>query len=92
MKQITINKVPYNIIKDDNNIINVDELSEMITEYFEPFDYIVGDIAYSHLRLKGFNKKDNPQFKPLNDYSKVDEYIKNKCAYGCKYFIIGKVK
>ena len=92
MKQIKINNIEYNVVKDENNIIDVDALNEMITDYFEPYDYIVGDIAYSHLRLKGFNKKDNPQFKPLNDYSKVDEYIKNKCAYGCKYFIIEKNK
>ena len=29
------------------------------TDYFEPFDYIVGDWAYSKLRLKGFYNKTN---------------------------------
>ena len=30
--------------------------------------------------------------KPINDYSKLDDYIKNSCAYGCKYFLLKKVK
>ena len=90
VKSIKINENDYNIVKDDDNIINVEELSEMITDYFDDFDYILGDVAYNHLRLKGFNKKDNPHFNKINDYNKIDEYISNKCAYGCKYFIIEK--
>ena len=92
MKSIKINDINYKVIKDDSGIINVEELNELITDYFTPYDYIVGDIAYSHLRLKGFNNKDNPGFNKINDYTKVDDYIKNKCAYGCKYFIIEKEK
>ena len=91
MKSVKINGVDYNIIKDDDKIINVEELSEMITDYFDEFDYILGDVAYSHLRLKGFNNKDNPRFNKINDYSKISDYINDKCAYGCKYFIIEKV-
>ena len=26
-----------------------------------------------------------------NDYSKIDDYIKNNCAYDCRYFIIKRV-
>ena len=92
MKEYIINDIKYKIIKDDDNIFDKSLMDEMYTDYFEPYDYILGDIAYSHLRLKGFNNKENPNYKPLNDYAKIDEYIKNKCAYGCKYFILEKVK
>ena len=43
------------------------------------------------VRLKGFNEKNNKYFKPINDYSKIDDYIKNNCAYDCRYFIIKRV-
>ena len=92
MKTITINNVEYNVIKDEDKIINVEELKELMTDYFDTYDYILGDIAYSHLRLKGFNNPSNPMFNKINDYNKVNDYIKNKCAYGCKYFIIEKIK
>lgn len=92
MKKIIINEISYEIIKDNDNIINIEQLNEMVTDYFINYDYIVGDIAYNRLRLKGFNDKENANFNKINDYSKVDFYIENKCAFGCKYFIIKKVK
>ena len=66
-------------------------LKDKITDYFDNFDYIFGDFAYDKVRLKGFNDKKNKNFKPINDYRKVDEYIKNCCAYECRYFIIKKI-
>ena len=64
---------------------------EKYTSFFEEYDYIVGDIAYSKLRLKGFTKKDNKINNKINDYGTLDNYLKNNCAYDCKYFILEKV-
>ena len=80
----------YNVIKDESSIFNEEEFVEKCTDYFKDFDYIVGDIAYSKLRLKGFNKKTNKNFNKINDYANLDKYIKENCAYGCKYFVIEK--
>lgn len=80
----------YKIIKDDSNAFNKEELENKITDYFIPFDYILGDYAGKNLRLKGFNKKGNKHFNKYNDYSKIDEYIKNYCNYNSKYFLLEK--
>ena len=37
-----------------------------------------------------YNKKDNKNFNSINDFSKVKTYIKDNCAYGCKFFILEK--
>ena len=50
--------------------------------------YIVGDIAYSKLRLKGFMKSTNKDVKSFNNYDNIKKYINENCAYGCKYFIL----
>ena len=89
---IDINEVKYKVIKDDDKTVNVSLLNEMMTDYFNSYDYIVGDWAYSKLRLKGFNKKNNKFYKEINDYNKLDSYIKNNCAYGCKYFVLEKLE
>ncbi len=81
----------YELIKNYNDAFNEEEFFNKCTEYFKDFDYIVGDIAYSKLRLKGFNNPQNKNFKPINDYSKIDKYIEENCAYGCKYFILKKL-
>lgn len=78
----------YKILENYNDAFNEEEFMDRCTDYFDGFDYIVGDIAYGKLRLKGFNKKDNKNFKEVNDYSKIKQYIKENCAYGCKYFIL----
>ena len=34
-------------------------IKERYTDYFEPYDYIIGDWSYGKLRLKGFYNHDN---------------------------------
>ncbi len=84
--------IEYELIKNYNDGFNEEEVLEKCTDYFKDFDYIVGDIAYGKLRLKGFNNPDNKNFKKINDYKKIDKYIEENCAYGCKYFILKKSK
>lgn len=90
--KITINDVTYEIVKNEKEAIDEEVLKEKITDYFDSFDYIVGDWAYGKIRLKGFNEKTNKNFKQLNDIKNVDEYINKYCAYGCKYFILKKIE
>lgn len=92
MKQITINNIEYEIVKEVNEAIDKDLLAEKITDYFDDFDYIVGDWAYGKLRLKGFYDSDNKKCKKINDISGLDNYIENSCAYGCKWFQIKRKK
>ena len=60
------------------------------TDYFYDYDYIVGDIAYSKLRLKGFYDESNKKTKKINNYKYLDEYLKKNCAVDCKYFVVKK--
>lgn len=91
MKKININEFEFEVIKDYNDAIDISELESKFTEYFYEYDYIVGDWAYSKLRLKGFYEDNNKLAKDINSISNVDNYIKNYCAYGCKYFILKKI-
>ena len=88
---IEIENNKYKLIKDYRSGFDKDMLLDKYTSYFENYDYIVGDIAYSKLRLKGFNKKGNKNLNKINDYRNLDKYIKEYCAYDCKYFILEKV-
>ena len=47
------------MIENYNEAFNEEEFLSKCTDYFDGFDFIVGDISYGKLRLKGFNKKDN---------------------------------
>jgi len=52
METIIINNKKYQVMKNYKDALNVEELKEKLTEYFDDFDYIVGDIAYSKLSFE----------------------------------------
>lgn len=89
--EIEIHNIKYNVQRNVRDALCVEELIDKFTDYFEDFDYILGDYSYGKLRLKGFNNTTNKSFKPYNDIDGLDEYIKKYCAYGCRYFVISKV-
>lgn len=92
MKEIKVNNVRYEVINNYNNAIDENLLEEKITDYFDDYDYIVGDWAYGKLRLKGFYDSNNSKCnKNINDIAMLDSYITNNCAYGCKWFSIKKL-
>lgn len=90
MERITLSKNSYEIIKDYKNGYNKDEFINKITEYFDDFDYIVGDWAYGKLRLKGFYENTNKNCKDYNDINTLETYIKENCAFDCAYFVAKK--
>ena len=91
-KKIEVNGKNYEVVEDNREALDLEVLQEKLTDYFDDYDYVVGDWAYGKLRLKGFNDKDNKNFKKINDSEKIDEYIENYCAYGCRYFVLKKIK
>ncbi len=91
MKTYQIENNTYELIKDYKNGFDYEAVKERYTEYFDSYDYILGDWAYGKLRLKGFCTKKNKNFKPINDIDKAEEYIKTNGAYECKYFILKKI-
>lgn len=90
MKTITVDNNNYELIKNYKNAFDEKEFEKRYTDYFEPYDYIVGDIAYGSLRLKGFYDIKNKKANNINNYKNVEEYIKTNCAVDCKYFILKK--
>jgi len=90
--KIEVNNIKYKIVKDKEKAYVEEDFIHRCTDYFNEFDFIVGDYAYGKLRLKGFNNKNNKNFKPINDYKNLEKYIKENCAFGCKYYILEKEK
>ena len=90
--EILIRNQKYKVIKDYGDTVTSCNFDEIVTEYYNDFDYIVGDWAYGKVRLKGFYNKNNNAVKNYNNIEKVDDYIINNCAYGCKHFILEKIK
>ena len=92
MKKIMIENNEYELIENYKEGFDLEETLKKATDYFEPYDYIMGDWSYGKLRLKGFCEKGNKIFTSLNDFSTKNEYLKNTCSFDCRYFVLKKVK
>ena len=90
--KIVLNENAYELIDNYKDAFNKEEITNLYTDYFKDYDYILGDYAYSKLRLKGFCNKDNKMLNSINDYENINKYIKEQCAYDCKYFVLKKIE
>ena len=88
---IEVNNNKYKIIKDYKEAFNEEEFISKCTDYFNDYDYIVGDIAYGKLRSKGFFDEKSKKVKEINNFKNLDIYLKKYCANDCKYFIVKKI-
>ena len=69
------NGFKYSIVDNYKDAIDEELLSSKITDYYNTFDYIVGDWAYNKLRLKGFYEDSNPKALSYNKISTLDNYF-----------------
>jgi len=92
MKKLNLNNIEYEIVEDYKDGFDKEVVLEKLTDYFEPYDYIVGDWSYGKVRLKGFCDKNNSIYKPYNDFKNYKTYLKDQCAYDCRYFVLKKIK
>lgn len=91
MQKYIINDITYKLVEDVKNGFDYTAVLDRTTDYFNEYDYIVGDWSYGKLRLKGFCDKSNKMYKSINDIKNKDEYLNEMCAFDCKYFILKKI-
>lgn len=91
-KRIIINNIEYELIQNYRDAFEEKDFLEKCTDYFYDYDYIIGDIAYGKLRLKGFYDEKNKKVKTINNFKFKDKYLSEHCANDCRYFIVKKIK
>ena len=82
----------YEIMENYKDGFDLDAVKEKYTDYFDEYDYILGDWSYGKIRLKGFCNRTNKKCNRINDIKFKDSYIKDLCSYECSYFVLKKVK
>ena len=66
----------YKITKGKENFA-YEEVKSLFTDYFQDYDYVLGDYSYGKIRLKGFYDSDNKKAKKINDIKLLPQYLED---------------
>ena len=73
----------FKLIKDHKDAFEVKAFNERYVDYFDAFDYIVGDISAQVLRLRGF--KDNEE-------KSIADYLMESAVPNAPFYILKRIK
>src|SRR5699024_7221185 len=84
-------KIDYKLIENHQEAFDLDMMENRYTDYLLKYDYIVGDISYEKLRLRGFYE-DSRKGIPIDmKISNLEDYLVEYCSFGCQYFVFERV-
>lgn len=79
--------IEFLILENKKDAFDATVFSQRFSDILLKYDYIVGDWGNEQLRLKGFYKDDR-DVKKANRISRLDDYLKEYCNFGCAYFVL----
>lgn len=88
---IKLSNKDYQLIENYKDGFDLEQLENRYSEYLLKYDYIVGDIAYQKLRLRGFFD-DHRKGVPIDmKISHLEDYLVEFCSFGSPYFVLERV-
>lgn len=82
----------YTVLKEFRTTFNPELFNEKIVQVLLKYDFIVGDFADDHLRLKGFYHDRRRNVEAGKKASKIEKYINESCNYMCPHYVLEKIK
>lgn len=77
----------FTILENTGEHFDAEAFTHRFSEILLKYDYIVGDWGNEQLRLRGFYRDDSGK-SASSKISRLDDYIKEYCNFGCDYFIL----
>lgn len=79
----------FEIIKNYKEAFDKNVFEEKyIEEIYDKYDYILGDISSTILRLTGFNSNETGE----KSYTTIPDFIIESCPFECAYYILKRIK
>lgn len=88
---LRIDQASYEIIHDYQGALNVQTLENRYTDFFEKYDYIVGDLSRDALRLRGFYTDHQKKVPVDMRISYLEDYLAEFCNFGCPFFVLKRL-
>lgn len=78
----------FTVLENHKDALDATRFGQRFSEIMLKYDYIVGDWSNDQLRLKGFYEDERPNTRKTDCISRLSEYLREYCAFGCAYFIL----
>lgn len=89
---LSLNGAAYKIVEDYREAIDLEMIEARYSDFLEKYDYIVGDISYDKLRLRGFYYSKNKKVPIDMRISSLKDYLTEYCSFGCAYFVLERLE
>lgn len=89
---LSLNGDAYKIVENYREGLNLEMLEARYSDFLEKYDYIVGDISYEKLRLRGFYYSKNKKVPIDMRISSLKDYLTEYCNFGCAYFVLERME
>jgi len=80
----------YTVLKEFKTVFNAEQFNEKIVHVLLKYDFIVGDYADEHLRLKGFYHNKRRDVEDSLKEASIETYITESCNYMCPHYVLEK--
>ena len=78
----------FTVLENHKDALDATRFGQRFSEIMLKYDYIVGDWSNDQLRLKGFYEDERSNTRKTDRISRLSEYLREYCAFGCAYFIL----
>ena len=78
----------FTVLENHKDALDATRFGQRFSEIMLKYDYIVGDWSNDQLRLKGFYEDERPNTRKTDRISRLSEYLREYCTFGCAYFIL----
>ena len=84
--------VDFKLIENHQEAFDLEMMENRYTDYLLKYDYIVGDISYEKLRLRGFYEDYRKGIPVDMKISNLEDYLVEYCSFGCQYFVFERIE
>ena len=89
--QIVVNQDCYELVENYRDAFDLEQFQNRYSDILQRYDFIVGDMGYGQLRLRGFFYDDNKNAPYEWKIGTLDDYLYEYCNFGCAYFVLERV-
>lgn len=85
---VMIDQRQYRLVENYREAFDIEKMNERYSDVLNRYDYIVGDIGFEQLRLKGFFSETQKRMPVEQRISSLQDYLYEYCNFGCAYFVL----